>query len=281
MLAYSHRSGKLTGKIVNSSEVRVFVLLVLGVGIAALLWYFRADLLPVTEETVSVPVELPAEEPAAPAGPTHPLEPLQTVESETRDLQPLPDLDDSDAYFLLALIDLFGDDMESLLVREALIDKIVVTIDNLPRKHVAERLRPAGRLTGNFLADTIEDDEQYYLSAGNFARYDHIVSIVSNADLDKVVETYRRFYPLFQESYVRLGYPDAYFNDRLVEVIDHLLQTPRPDEPLLLVRPHVLYEFSDPELNSLSAGQKLLLRMGNEHAEKIRAVLSGLHERIA
>jgi Protein of unknown function (DUF3014) len=268
---------------VTSSELRILILLIVGASVAALLWHFRDDLMPVTQETVSTPIELPAEEPAAPTGPAHPLEPLQPAETETetRSLQPLPDLDDSDAYFLLALIDVFGDDMESLLVREALIDKIVVTIDNLPRKHVAERLRPAGRLAGNFVADVTEDDEQYYLSGENYARYDHIVGLVSTADIDNVVETYRRFYPLFQESYVRLGYPDAYFNDRVVEVIDHLLQTPRPDEPLLLVRPHVLYEFADPELNSLSAGQKLLLRMGNEHAEKVRAVLSGLRDRIA
>ena len=37
---------------------------------------------------------------------------------------------------------------------------------------------------------------------------------------------YERLYPLFQQAYEDLGYPGKYFNDRLVEVIDHLLQTP-------------------------------------------------------
>lgn len=96
---------------------------------------------------------------------------------------------------------------------------------------------------------------------------------MAGADLEITTETYRRFYPLFQESYVRLGYPDGYFNDRAVEVIDHLLATPEPKDPIRLVRPHVLYEFADAELEALSSGQKLLLRMGSKNAASIKRVL--------
>ena len=42
---------------------------------------------------------------------------------------------------------------------------------------------------------------------------------------------YKQYYPLFQQAYVDLGYPEGYFNDRLVEVIDHLLATPGRDRP--------------------------------------------------
>jgi hypothetical protein len=66
-----------------------------------------------------------------------------------------------------------------------------------------------------------------------------------------------------------------------VEVIDHLLATPEPGEPIRLVRPHVLFEFADAELEALSSGQKLLLRMGDEHAAKIKRVLQGLRALIA
>ena len=108
-----------------------------------------------------------------------------------------------------------------------------------------------------------------------------LVNLVIRADLEAIAATYCRFYPLFQESYVRLGYPDGYFNDRVVEVIDQLLLTPEPDEPIRLVRPHVLYEFADAELEALSSGQKLLLRMGGEHAASIKRVLQGLRALIA
>ncbi len=256
------------------------IVIVLIAAILAALWYFRDDLMPQGQEPVSVAVEIPANEPAADPGPAHPIEPVETAEATERTLQPLPDLDDSDAYFLLALVDLFGSSLEPLLVNEALIDKIVATIDNLPRKHVSEKVRPLGRLADEFLVDASDVEGQYVLSAANFARYDQIVGLISGADIDQAVDTYRRFYPLFQESYVRLGYPNAYFNDRVVEVIDHLLETPAADAPIALVRPHVLYEFADPELAELSAGQKLLLRMGNEHAANIQDVLRSLRTRI-
>lgn len=265
----------------NDPDVRLLVVIAFGVLIAGALWYFRDDLLPAADEPVAVQTEPAEEAPEAASGPAHPVAPPETVESAERTLVPLPSLDDSDSYFLMALVEIFGNEVESVLVKEALIDKIVVTVDNLPQKHVAEKIRPAGRLKGEFSVVVAENDGQFYLNADSYARYDLLVGLISNADLDALVETYRRFYPLFQESYVRLGYPNAYFNDRAVEVIDHLLQTPAPEQPILLVRPHVLFEYADPELAALSSGQKLLLRMGNEHAEKIKTVLRGLRARIA
>ena len=71
-------------------------------------------------------------------------------------------------------------------------------------------------------------------------------------------------------------YPDGYFNDRLVQVIDHLLATPEVVDPIELVRPHVLYEYSDPDLEALSSGQKLLLRMGTDNGKKIKNTLRKL-----
>jgi Protein of unknown function (DUF3014) len=266
---------------VNDPDVRLLVLVAVGVLIAGSLWYFRDDLFPADEEPVAVQVEPAAETPVEPSGSAHPIPAPEITESGEHKLVPLPSLDDSDSYFLLALIDIFGKDVESVLVKDDLIDKIVVTIDNLPRKHVAEKVRPVGRLKGDFSVDPTENDEQFYLSADSYARYDLLVNLISKADLDAVAEVYRRFYPLFQESYVRLGYPNAYFNDRAIEVIDHLLLTPTPDQPILLVRPHVLYEFADPELASLSSGQKLLLRMGVKHADQIKTVLRELRARIS
>jgi hypothetical protein len=100
-----------------------------------------------------------------------------------------------------------------------------------------------------------------------------MVGLLSGADLVELADVYRRFYPLFQSAYVDLGYPDGYFNDRLVEVIDHLLETPEISDPVSLTRPHVLYEFADPELEGLSSGQKLLLRMGAEHRSRVKQAL--------
>ncbi len=184
----------------------------------------------------------------------------------------LPALDDSDAYFLLEIGNTLGPALETLLVREAVIDRLVATIDNLPRQQLNEKIRPVGQLQDAFSADAGSGDDEV-LGISSYARYDAWIAQVYYADLDAVYDTYQRFYPLFQKAYERLGYPDAYFNDRLVEVIDHLLETPLPEQPIVLTRPNVLYEFADPELEALSSGQKLMLRMGPDDSATLKRIL--------
>ncbi len=264
----------------DDREVKLFVALLVIAGLAAAGWYYRDRLLPPDEAATAAPAERPAE-PAADAGPRYPLDPLADQDTDGRRLVPLPPLDDSDAYFLLALVDAFGRDIEPLLASEALIDRFVATIDNLPRDHVAERIRPIGRLADAFIADEPANDAPVYLTAENFQRYDALTARLAAADVDAVADTYRRFYPLFQQSYERLGYPNAYFNDRVVEVIDHLLATPDPEVPIRLIRPHVLYEFAEPELEALSAGQKLMIRIGPANADVVKRFLRTLRAEIA
>ena len=261
---------------VNDPDVKLLVLIILGAGLAVALWYFWDDIRPPADEPVIIQTAPVDAEQRGPREPIHPISPLRSSGSFDGELVPLPPLDESDSYFLLALVDVFGADVGRMLVNEALVDKFVATVDNLTRSHVSEKIQPVGRLSGAFVVDTTGNNGPFYLSPDNYQRYDLLVNLLTRADLDVVAETYRRFYPLFQESYVRLGYPYGYFNDRVVEVIDQLLVTPEPAEPIQLVRPHVLYEFAEPEFEALSSGQKLLLRMGSKHAARIKNVLRDL-----
>ena len=258
----------------NDPDVRLLIIIVLTAGLGAAAWYFWDDIRPQIDEMSTEQSGLIVEERPEPREPIHPMQPVSSSHPTDGSLVSLPPLDESDSYFLLALVDVFGSEIGRQLVSEALIDKFVASVDNLTRSHVAEKIRPVNRLAGTFDVETIDGDDQYFLSRQNYERYNLLVNLVDRADLDVVAEMYRRFYPLFQESYVRLGYPNGYFNDRVVEVIDHLLVTPIPAEPVYLVRPHVLYEFADPDLEALSSGQKLLLRMGDDHAARIKRVLS-------
>ena len=265
----------------DDPDVKLLILIVLGAALGGAAWYFKDDIFPGADDPVILQTEPAVEETPAQTGPIHPIMSSDPTTSLNGELVQLPPLDDSDSYFLLALIDGFGPDIGDVQVNESLIDKFVATVDNLTRSHVAEKLRPVGRLPGTFAVESEGGDTLLYLDPENYARYDALVNLVAKADLESVAAIYRRFYPLFQESYVRLGYPSGYFNDRVVEVIDHLLQTPEPDQPIRLVRPHVLYEFADAELQARSSGQKLLLRMGSEHAARIKQVLQGLRTLIA
>jgi hypothetical protein len=262
----------------DDTEIKWLIALLVAATAAALAWFLWDDV-GTPQEPAPVVQPAPVAE-TEPAEPLHPVEPLNVAPGEG-ELVELPPLAESDSYFALALLDIFGPDLEPLLADEALIDKTVATVDNLTRSRVAEKIRPLGRLPGNFAVTAAGDNGPFYLSPENYSRYDVLVNMVTGANLDELVATYRRFYPLLQEAFAQLGYPDGYFNDRAVAVIDHLLATPEPEEPIRLVQPHVLYEFADPELEALSGGQKLLIRMGPDHISRIKAVLSEVRTRIA
>jgi hypothetical protein len=66
----------------------------------------------------------------------------------------------------------------------------------------------------------------------------------------------------------------------LIEVIDHLLGTPDLEGPIALAQPNVLFEFADPALESMSAGQKALIRMGTANATAVKAKLRELRREL-
>jgi hypothetical protein len=188
---------------------------------------------------------------------------------------PLPELADSDAPLRDALGQISSADaVKDFLVPQDLIRKLVVTIDNLPRQKVAVEKRPVNPASGSFLANG--DELHATLDQRNFERYKPMVAVISQLDAKQLGALYIHYYPLFQESYQNLGYPNGYFNDRLVEVIDNLLATPNPAGSIQLVRPNVMYTYADPALESRTAGQKLLIRMGPENAKAIKAKLTEL-----
>jgi hypothetical protein len=229
--------------------------------------------------------EIEAEPPAAveeerPAVPAHPLETTGEEAAARQELRPLPPLEDSDEYFSMELSGLFGKGLEEQLAERNLVERVVATVDNLSREHIADRIKPMGGVGGQLAVKGGKQEGQYVLAPENYERYDALVGMVANTEIARIEELYRRFYPLFQKAYVELGYPQGYFNDRVIEVIDHLLATPEPQGELTLVRPNVLYEYADPALEELSPGQKLLLRMGNEHRATVKERLRQFRGRI-
>lgn len=233
---------------------------------SAAAWYWWPHLAPTpTPPPLVTAPPLPEAEPAI----AHPL-------PTAADSGPaLPALKDGDPVFLAAIGQFPGGDaLRALLQPETLIRHIVATVDNLPRPRLAAEMRPVHSTPGTFL--TIGDEQQGTLDDRNAARYATAIAALRALDMRAVNGLYQHYYPLFQRAYEDLGYPHAYFNDRLVAVIDHLLATPQPPVPLALVRPKVFWEFADPELEARSAGQKLLLRMGRENDAVVRTRLREL-----
>lgn len=190
-------------------------------------------------------------------------------QSSTSAVDPLPTLDASDPEVKEEVGAIVGSEsLERLFNVNNLVRRIVVTVDNLPRRQVPPRYIPTAPVAGKFQAEGEEGHQ--ILSEKNYQRYSTYVRLLESVDIKALVAVYVFLYPLFQEAYEDLGYPDAYFNDRLVEAIDDLLAAPEPQGPIRLVRPSVMFKFADPELERLSAGKKILIRMGPDQARRVK-----------
>ena len=240
----------------------------LAVAVGAGVWFAQRGR-QATTELVGTAGAPPSAAAPAPSAPTiqHPIEQAGTADGGA----PLPALDASDAAVLEALGAMAGAGLGELLNPEHLIQRTVATIDSLPRQKLAADAMPVRSAPGTFAAR--RDGGASEIDARNYARYRTYAEIAQAIDAKKLVAWYVRFYPLFQEAYRQQGYPDGYFNDRLVFVIDHLLATPDLPQPPALTQPNVLYEFADPALEKRSAGQKLLLRSGPENEAAIKTKL--------
>jgi hypothetical protein len=239
-----------------------WMILIVAVGAPAALYVWRHASTP---EPQSVP-------PTSTPEPSirYPVEPLGPA------AESLPALSDSDDFVSRALTALFGGALENLLIPQNVVRRMVATLDNLARDHVSSRLMPVKPAGG--LPLTAQTDKGLALHSENAARYAPYVRLAEAVPTDKLVALYVRFYPLLQQQYESLGYPNGYFNDRVVQVIEQLLATPDVEGQPLLVQRRVLYEFADPDLEELSAGQKILVRIGAENRAKIKAKLQEIRQ---
>lgn len=185
---------------------------------------------------------------------------------------PLPALDASDADVANALLALAGSHaLDGLLQRDQVIRRVVATVDALPRQSVGTNILPVRTPKGAFLVE--QADGAITLSPRNVERYAPYMHVLESADPKALVGWYVGHYPLFQQAYRDLGYPNGYFNDRLVAAIDDMLAAPEPDAPVRLVQPKVFYRYADPGLEARSAGQKMLMRLGAADEAKTKAKL--------
>lgn len=206
--------------------------------------------------------------------PAHPIEVASDAASGAQTVP--PSVED-------ALIDLLG--RKAVLSMMQLDDfprRFAATVDNLGRSSAPPRLWPINPTPARFTVETRADAS--FISADNELRYTPFVLMVESVDMRRAVALYKQLYLQIQEAYEGIGFPNRYFNDRLVEVIDLLLATPDVETPLKVVltpihgplrpeRPWILYEFDAPELQKLSAGQKILLRMGPVNLRRLKAKL--------
>lgn len=269
--------------------------LILGLGIiAAAAWWLygmgapdtdhdaASDRPPATSVDYVDPSQPDEREAPAPPPRQYPLVETPTDGSVNRDgVAPLPALAQSDDALRQSLSKLpTRKPIESLLVPDRLIEKLVVTVSNLDGRLPTVSRWPVGNIQSRPAVQPLSEEGRYRWLPDNAARYDDYVAAFTTPEAETLAALYLRYYPLMQEAYDELGLGGRYFNDRVIAIIDHLLEAPAARAEYTLVQPKVLYRFADPELESLSAGQKLMLRLGPAHSQAVRAQLRELRAAI-
>jgi len=231
----------------------------------------------------AAPVVQPVATPASAAPPAIEF-PITPADSASQPAFVIPAPENTDAAVQANLIDLAGrEGVLGFLQLDGFVRRVVATVDNLDRQHAPARVWPVNPTPGRF--GTVELSGIERIAPDNAKRYEGFVGFVESVDMARAAALYRWMYPLFQRSYEELGYPGKYFNDRLVKVIDHLLATRAPPQPVPVTlleikgpvssqRPWVHYRFTDPALEQASAGQKLLMRMGPDNQARLQAKLA-------
>lgn len=273
----------------ESSLWIVVVLVILALVAGAFWWRWSQQQSPVTSPTPNAGVPQPDFPPQpelvapAPTGPQFPVEAPPDAK--------LPALADADAQVKSELNEVLGSKgVLSFLQIDGFVRRVVATVDNLPREQAASRIWPVHPTPERFSVAGAGATQT--INADNAARYTPFILFVESVDAKKAASLYSKLYPLFQQAYEELGYPGRYFNDRLVAVIDHLLQAPEPAGPVAVKltevnsnvssqRPWVRYEFADPALETLSAGQKIMVRMGLVNERRLKAKLTELRALVA
>ncbi|MDN5942749.1 MAG: DUF3014 domain-containing protein [Nitrospira sp.] len=249
-------------------QLIVVAVIILGGALAAYYYWQQTQPEP---EAVKVPALPP---PIAPPKPE-----VRQVVKVPEAKFPLPKLGESDSFMLEALASLMGKESLMKVFRvEQFMHNIVVTIDNLPNQSLPVNTMPVTPAPGNLVVSVV--DGEMSISPKNTARYTPYMRLAGVVSTKKLVALYLLLYPLFQQSYEELGYPNKYFNDRVIEVIDNLLAAPDMKEPVKLVQPKIVYVYADPDLEGRSIGQRILMRIGSDNEAKVKTKLQEIRQEL-
>ncbi len=186
----------------------------------------------------------------------------------------LPLLDDSDQLIRDGVVSLTRNETINFwLAPTELIRKFVVFVDNIANGKVSRDVVEVIAPEKPFSVTTISQ-KTFLLDPLSYERYDEFTEVLTSIDARRAAQFYELLEPLFQEAFEELGYPEKNFTSIVFQAIGQLLEAPVVEEPILLTRPVVMYEFLDPSLEALSASQKQMIRLGPENTKALQLKLS-------
>lgn len=256
------------------------------IGVAALVLLLLAYLFMGQEEKQPQPQpqRVEVEEPIVTEPDPEPVqpEPEYTPPVEVTTPEPLPEpepepLDISDGAIKTAVMSLsVMPELAQVLVDEDLIRRFVVFTNNLADQQLAD---------SHHLLRAPESQFKVYRQAGkewidsaSYQRYTVYAEILDSMDSETMMTLYNTYKPAIANIFAEVGDPSEDFDARLVDAIDHLLDTPEVPVPVEVYTDSVMYKFRIDRVEDLSGPQKQLLRTGPENMRLIKAKLRELRD---
>jgi hypothetical protein len=254
---------------IRNSVIGVVLLSALG---ATAWWFTRGE----PERPPLPPPPAPvAPEPAPPPPPLPPPLPLPEILPPPPEPKPPPVLDESDPLVRESAAQLSSAALlADWLAPDELIRRFVAAVDS-----VAEGRSPREQLEPLWPTEKFrvrEDEGHMLITSASWSRFEAMTNVFAALDPRETVAVYRELQPLFEEAYDDLGYPDRSFDEALADAIVELLRSPVLVGEVAVAPRVISWEYTDPELESLSAAQKALLRTGPMNAPRIQTQLRAL-----
>jgi hypothetical protein len=197
-----------------------------------------------------------------------------TQEVETKPLENLPSLDGSDD-LVRSLVKGLSSRPEFLawLANDNVVRASVGIVENIasgvPPKSFLGGFAPKEPFRGATRGAIVTIDPR------SFARYDTAADVFASLDSPGVARAYLQLAPLCESAYRELGVPGT-FREALERAFGRLLATPDAPENAPLLWNYATYQYKDERLESLSAAQKQLLRMGPRNVKIVKDKLQEL-----
>jgi len=243
-----------------ASRRRLPIVLIAGVGLiagaAGAWWWARDRVRPAPAAAVRTATDAPIDQAAT------------TVQ--------LPPLGQMDIFLRALLASLSASpELARWLATDDLIQQMAHAIDLVSRGESPARELTVLRLEGTF--ETRRSGRVVTIDPAAYRRFDPIARAVASLDPAAVAVAYRTIQPRLDEAYRGLGRSDLTVDQAVSAALQVLIDTPIADDPIRLAPgPGATLAYADPELQRLPAAQKQLMRMGPEHAARVKSTLSAI-----
>lgn len=231
---------------------------------------------PVIVEPLIEPAPIEPEPEIVPEEPEVEL-PAPIEEPVIEEPEPLDTSDGTVKTKLLTLSDY--DAFARLLIDESLLQRFVVMTNTLAEENLSASHRVLTAPEKPFR--TYKQADKDWIDPASYKRYSPYVDIFESLETASVMQLYLEYKPAISDIFAEISSPDDSFDEKLIEAIDVLLDTPEVPVPVEVYTDSVMFKFADEQLENLSAPQKQLLRTGPENMRRIKAKLREVKELLA